>query len=850
MNQANTNRERRSLEGTQWLIIGIFLASTISIILLGGYAYREASTATNHLVQSNNIATATLSQQLVKLEFEHRIHTLESIAQSADFINHVKEHNEAAIREALKTLVHSHPRVVRAFVTSPKGLLWSDFPKAPESLGKNFSYREWFQGLSTDWRPYISKVYRRTAAPQPLIVSIASGIRDNLDNQKILGAVVYQVRLEGLADLLNKVTVGKNGYVILLDHTHAIASHPHANLQEQIIEDYKPLPIERFTSDMNLQYNDPLSSQSMVATFLPCAIGKQQWTVVAQQTAAEALAPSQALLWQIATAGALVLLVNCSLACLLWRCQKKIKFMYNELERLNNNLAIKHSEQSRSYRALLSNLPGMAYRCLDNDNWTMLFVSEGCLKLTGYQPDEIVNDRVISYADIIHPDDRDEVAQAVTASVSQQKAYTVTYRITRKDDTVRWLWEQGNAFYHDDGKSVRFFEGFVTDITNERLLQDQLTHAQKLESVGLLAGGIAHDFNNLLMIIKGYVHLALKETAEHTRIHENLTHVKQAGERAARLTRQLLAFSRRQIIQPVPVNLNTTVHDVKDMIERLIGENIQISIRTTEHLDMTLCDPGQIEQIILNLCVNARDAMPNGGNLTIETANVFLDQSYVNQHPEATPGHHVMLAISDTGMGMDKKTKDKIFEPFFTTKKQGVGTGLGLATVYGIVKQSGGTIWVYSELEHGTTFKLYFPRTNEETQDNAESDNNHPLHQGTETILIAEDDEGLRPLLETILADRGYTVLTAANGLEAIQLCQNHDGDIHMLLTDVIMPNMSGKELAQKILRLRPDTRIVFMSGYTDTAISHHGVLNPGVNLIEKPISPDDLLKKIREYLC
>lgn len=382
-----------------------------------------------------------------------------------------------------------------------------------------------------------------------------------------------------------------------------------------------------------------------------------------------------------------------------------------------------------------------------------------------------------------------------------------------------------------------------------RQSEEQLRQSQKLESIGQLAGGIAHDFNNLLTVIGGYSELSLRRLQSEDPLHRNIEEIKKAGDRAASLTRQLLAFSRKQVLQPKVLNINSVVSDFEKMLQRLIGEDIDLRTMLAPEVGSIKADPGQIEQVIMNLVVNARDAMPLGGKLTIETNNIYLDENYAKQHVSVIPGSYVMLAVSDTGSGMDEETQKRMFEPFFTTKGLGKGTGLGLSTVYGIIKQSGGNIWVYSELGHGTSLKIYLPRIDEDAHDYEQISVATENIQGTETILLAEDEEILRNLAREVLESYGYKILDAANGGSALLICERHPEPIHLLITDVIMPEMSGRELADRLSNLRPEMKVLYMSGYTDNAIVHHGVLDEGTNFIQKPFTPDALTQKVREVL-
>ncbi len=369
-----------------------------------------------------------------------------------------------------------------------------------------------------------------------------------------------------------------------------------------------------------------------------------------------------------------------------------------------------------------------------------------------------------------------------------------------------------------------------------------------MEAIGRLAGGIAHDFNNLLSVILSYGELIGGELPRDNPLQSELAEIRKAGQRAADLTRQLLAFSRRQVLEPRVVDLNQVVVGMNKLVQRLIGEDIELRTVGAPDLASVKVDPGQIEQCLMNLVVNARDAMPDGGTLTIETANVDLDPSYLSEHAGMAPGAHVMLAVTDTGCGMDEETLSRVFEPFFTTKEAGKGTGLGLSTVFGIVKQSGGHVWVYSEPGKGTTFKLYFPRV-AALERHASGLTPQVRPRGTETILLVEDEDQVRALASAVLARQGYKIHTAENGSAAIALLETLSGDVDLLLTDVVMPKMSGRELAEKIAPARPKMKVLFMSGYTDDTVVHHGVLDSGFAFLQKPITPDTLARKVREVL-
>ncbi len=398
-------------------------------------------------------------------------------------------------------------------------------------------------------------------------------------------------------------------------------------------------------------------------------------------------------------------------------------------------------------------------------------------------------------------------------------------------------------------RQARLAEELQASYDDLQQTQGQLAQAQKMEAIGQLAGGVAHDFNNLLTVIAGRSHLALEQLPADHPLRRHIDLIRTTTDRAAALTRQLLAFSRKQVLEPTVLDLNALVAGLVPMLQRLIGEHIELTTAPTEPLGRVRADRSQLEQVILNLAVNARDAMPQGGALTVETANADLDEAYAKGHPGATPGAFVMLAVADTGHGMDADTQARIFEPFFTTKAQGKGTGLGLATVFGIVKQSGGNIWVYSEPGHGTTFKVYLPRVEEALDSAAPAPATAVLPRGSETVLLVEDDDEVRSLAHETLQSGGYTVIPAANPNEALRLAADGSRPIHLLVTDVVLPQLSGRGLADRLSADHRELRILYMSGYTDEAIVRHGVLDAGTAFLQKPFTPYALLAKIREVL-
>ncbi|MGO9405264.1 MAG: PAS domain S-box protein [Terriglobales bacterium] len=419
--------------------------------------------------------------------------------------------------------------------------------------------------------------------------------------------------------------------------------------------------------------------------------------------------------------------------------------------------------------------------------------------------------------------------------------------LTKAGRTISCEW-YNTPLVNESGRAFGV-ASLVQDVTDRVALEEKLRHAQKMEAVGRLAGGVAHDFNNILTVILGYSQILASGVPAASRLMDATVQIRTAAERAEEITRQLLAFSRKSMLSPRVIDLNNIMMNLDTMLRRLIGDDVAIVTVPGRHLGTVKADPGQIEQVIMNLAVNARDAMPNGGTLTLETANAELDEAYAREHPPTRAGRYVMLAVSDTGIGMTADTQAHIFEPFFTTKEVGKGTGLGLSTAYGIVKMSGGYIWVYSEPDRGTTFKIYFPLVDQPAEEIQAERRPAGMQRGTETLLLVEDNEQVRELTSEVLADSGYQVLLAASPEEALALCRGNHPDIHLLVTDVILPGMNGPQLAEKIKQISPRTRVLYVSGYTSNAIVHYGVLDAGLWFLAKPFSLSELVAKVRQVL-
>jgi len=507
------------------------------------------------------------------------------------------------------------------------------------------------------------------------------------------------------------------------------------------------------------------------------------------------------------------------------------------------------AQAEAKYRMLVEQVAAISYIAELGLHGEWLYVSPQVETMFGFSAEEWLMDSR-AWTQHVHPEDH-KIVEAAEEACQRGERFQAEYRVTRKDGRV--IWVSDTAVVVEGSGKHPLMEGIIVDITERKQLETQLQQARRMEAIGRLAGGIAHDFNNLLTIIKGYTELALRRPKISPELQADVERIEDASERASTLVRQLLAFSRRQVLQPKLVDLNSIVMGLDKLLRRLMDEGIMMSTVPGKDIGTIKADPGQMEQVIMNLVVNARDAMPKGGRLTVETANIDLDAAYASDHVTVKAGRYVMLAVSDTGTGMSPETVAHIFEPFYTTKESGRGTGLGLSTVYGIVKQSGGYVWVYSEVGRGSSFKVYLPRVEEAPETLEVTKVTSGEQKGSETILLVEDQPQVRELARMTLSDKGYTVLATSSPEDAESACARHGAEIHLLLTDLIMPGLTGRELAKRLTARHPKMRVLYMSGYTFGITTQtgmpSGLLEDGVAFLQKPFTPSTLSEKVREVL-
>ena len=760
------------------------------------------------------------------------------------------------------------------FLFSPQGKIIAESPFLPNRRGLDLSFRSYIKETLATSAPVISDPYISSQPHKHPVIMMTAPVFDQ--EGKIIAILAGSLDLmrPNLLGKLSEKKIGKGGYLYLLTADRTMIMHPDkARIFKKIPEGRNPLYERALQGFEGTDENRNREGVPMLTSFKRLRV--KNWLLAANYPKAEAYAPLVHAA-QVLLAGILIITLT-AFAVIRYFSQHLTRPLLEltqhvaDLPEKNGEARLFHTTAqdetatlAHAFNAMLEKLDQQQeelrqreeiYRTVtefasDFIFWRapdkkMIFVSNNCQALTGYSEEEFLADPGLLDA-LFHPEDRERWAGHAHPMDEAGKELPLEFRIITKGGQVRWVSHVCTQIQVEAGRFLGL-RGSLADITERKQaaaeqekLKSQLVQAQKMESIGILAGGVAHDFNNILSIILGYSELLLLELATNDPARAKVQTIHEAGSRAATLTRQLLAFSRKQVVQLAPCSLNQLILNLTKMLGRMIGEDISLEVRATAQDDTVLIDPGPMEQVLLNMAVNARDAMPTGGSLIVETENRELDAEYADTHEGVTPGRYVVLSVSDTGQGMSREVQAKIFDPFFTTKERGKGTGLGLAMVFGIIKQLGGHIFVYSEPGRGTTFKIFLPVSQAAVEKTSEL-SLPPLPQGNETILVVDDEPSLKTLVTAILRPLGYTMLEAGSGAEAMEISDAFSGRIDILLTDVIMPGMNGKELAEAITARRPETRVIYMSGYTDNAIAHHGVLDPGVVLIEKPITADKL---------
>ncbi len=760
------------------------------------------------------------------------------------------------------------------FLFSPEGRIIAESPFLPNRRGLDFSSRPYIKNTLATSAPYISDPYVASQPHRHPVIMMTAPVFDQEGRIIAILAGSLDLMQPNLLGKLSEKKIGKTGYLYLATAERIMIMHPDkAGIFKELPQGGNLLYDRALEGFEGTDENRSREGVPMLTSFKRLRV--KNWLLAANYPQTEAYAPLTRA-GQVLLAGMLVITLT-AFAVIRYFSQ----YLTRPLLALTQHVADLEDKKgearlfrtaaqdetstlAQAFNTMLEKLDRQQAELRQSEElyrtvtefatdfifWRapdqrMIYVSDNCEALTGYSAKEFLADPGLLDA-LFHPEDRKGWDNHVHLSNPTGMDIPLEFRIVTKAGQVRWVSHVCTEIHDDTGRSLGR-RGSLADITEmkqaaaeQEKLKSQLAQAQKMESIGILAGGVAHDFNNILSIILGYSELLLLELAENTPARAKVQTINEAGHRAATLTRQLLAFSRKQTIQLAPCSLNQLILDLTKMLGRMIGEDISLEVRATAWDDTMLIDPGQMEQVLLNMAVNARDAMPKGGSLIIETENRELDAEYASTHKGVTPGRHVVLSVSDTGQGMSREIQAKIFDPFFTTKERGKGTGLGLAMVFGIIKQLGGHIFVYSEPGHGATFKIFLPVVQCAVEKTPEL-STLSLPRGNETILVVDDEPSLRTIVTAILQPLGHTMLEAGSGAEAIQVSDSFAGRIDILLTDVIMPGMNGRELAEAITARRPETRVIYMSGYTDNAIAHHGVLDPGVVLIEKPITADKL---------
>jgi PAS domain S-box-containing protein len=869
------NRASRMPSAVRFLVFALILA--IPLVGLVHLILRSTLRSSEESARRRAVAVAKLGSTAVDEYFRGIASYLEAYARNPSLRAAVVSRSEARARDILGELRGGNARLDRAFLTDMRGIEWSDHPHEPSVIGKSFAHRDWFRGVSTGESTYVSTAYHRAAGRQERSIAVATPIR--LTSGRTGGYLVGQVLVSSLERHIDQPAEAGFGEIIVLDRLHSIVVVTGDRLK-------KPGAADAIIKSVDRPVVEPVARRTaadggpyLVAQSATPMLGG---SVLAVRSIGQAMAGTQtiaAILYTIAAAAALLLALFLSVS--LRRRERRIE----DLRRQEARLAAEVAEQTESLTRTVSRLRAevgermRAEASLRESERRFRgtfeqaavgiahFSAEGSILRANQKLGEILgvsHERLLamSLQDLVRPEDFTNKEGCpdgeVLRSLGEWKEgiCEVERELLRGDGSRVWC-QITLAPVIDEQGETEYFTGVVEDVSERKRLEEEIVQSQKMRAIGQLAGGVAHDFNNLLTSILGNTEFLLEKLPSNDPRRTYADEIAEAGDRAKVLTSELLAFGRKQILNPFPIDLNEVVEGMDLLLRRLIGNKISLETSLEPSLGTVKADPGKVEQVLMNLVVNARDAMPMGGEIRIETANAEVDEIQANAISGIAPGAYVTVIVSDDGTGMDTDTLARIFEPFFTTKEMGKGTGLGLSTVYGIVKQSGGGITVASEPGQGSSFRVYLPRAevapipikvlpvSSGGPDRAPA----PVVRGSETVLLVDDDASVRVMARQALQEGGYQVLEAANGAEAVALSETHEGPLHALLTDVMMPRMSGATLAQRIRATHPDVKIVFVSGYTEESVFRQVPPDPNVTFVQKPYTSAGLLRVLREIL-
>jgi len=819
------------------LYIAFALLTILPILIFSAYADHTLAQHSEREAQAENMQIARLSATLVEEHFRQNTTLLESIAGDKDFLEAWKKRDLKTVEQHMTEAHALQPDSSLVSTYEPDGTMNSIAPMDANVIGQNFAFRDWYKGVAHGWQPYVSEVYRINAVPHTLAVAIAVPIKD--ERGQPIGIIAAAYSLNRVSGWLKPAEYSGARRISVVDQNGNLLAAADIDVYKPPIDLSQYEPVRRLMKGESGNERLKAQGEERYAAYVP--IPSFRWGILVEQPTSEV--QRGVLATRQRTVGLGVLLVMISIASGLL-----IAMMYRNQRRLSERVTSLALSEER-YRSLIDGATLGIYR---SDERGFISANPALVKMLGYDSEQEVlaldPERDV-YVDsalrnrLIHDYRETEDVASVEVQWKRKDGRLVTIRLS------------GRRVPNERGETTDIFEMIAEDVTERHNLEQQLRQSQKMEAVGRLAGGIAHDFNNLLTVISGYNEL-IEEMLEkeHPAVRE-LHEVKRATERATALTRQLLAFSRQQVLEPKLLDLNTVIAGMETLLRKLVGEDINVTMKLAPEIYSIKADPGQIGQIIMNLAVNARDAMPHGGQLTIETVNSQLDENTARDHDVNLEfGDYVLLAVSDSGTGMDETTRSRIFEPFFTTKALGKGTGLGLSTVYGVVKQSGGFIWVYSEPGIGTTFKIYLPKaagTEQAKLQPSRASGDLRAH-GQESVLILEDEDAVRNLAGILLKRAGYEVFEAETPEHALAIMKERSAkkqQIHLLLTDVVLRQSSGRDVAHKIMQISPETRVLYMSGYTDDAVLRHGVLSASAQFLQKPFTTESLTRKVREVI-